>query len=58
MKTFRKNTIRVGGSTAAYNADTVYTVYSIETALHCKTSASVPIYIVRKGLNAIETGGC
>ena len=58
MKTFRKNTIRVGGSTAAYTVDTVYTVYTFVTALHCKTSASVPIYIVRKGLNAIGMGGC
>ena len=47
MKTFQKNTIRVGGSTAAFTVDTVYTVNTIETALYCKTSASMlPIYIL------------
>ena len=52
METYPKITIRVGGSTAAY------TVYTIETALHCKTLASIPIHIDRKGLNAIGMGGC
>ena len=61
MKTFPKITIRVGGSTAANTVDTVdtvYTVYTIETALHCKTLASIPIHIDKKGLNAIRMGGC
>ena len=37
----KKSTIRDGGSTALYTActvyivDTVYTVYMVETALHC-----------------------
>ena len=58
MKTYPKITIRVGGRTAAYTVDTVYTVYTIETALHCKTLASIPIHSDRKGLNAIRRGGC
>ena len=58
MKTYPKITIRVGGSAAAYTVDTVYTVYTIETALHCKTLASIPIHSDRKGLNAIGMGGC
>ena len=32
---FRKNTIRERGSTALKNVDTVETVYTIQTALHC-----------------------
>ena len=31
MKTFQKNTIRVGGSTAAYTVDTVYAVDMLYT---------------------------
>ena len=58
METYPKITIRVGGSTAACTVDTVDTVYTIETALHCKTLALIPTHIDRKGLNAIGMGGC
>ena len=41
-RTFEKNTIRNGDSTALYTVQTVYTVYAvytIETALHCLNSS-------------------
>ena len=44
MKTYPKITIRVGGRTAAYTVDTVYTVYTIETAFHCLNS-SMYVYV-------------
>ena len=43
----KKNTRRDGGSTALYTVDTVFTVYNIQTALHClNTVACMPIYIM------------
>ena len=47
-----KNTTRDGGGTAY----TVYTVFTIQSALHCLNS-SVYAYIVRKGCNAIGNFG-
>ena len=39
--------------------NTVDTVYTIQTALHClNSSMSTYIYIVREGQNAIGVGGC
>ena len=35
----RENTIRDGGSTALYSANTVYTFYTVQTALHCLNSS-------------------
>ena len=40
----KKNTRRDGGSTALYTVDTVFTVYNIQTALHClNTVACMPM---------------
>ena len=35
----RKNTIRDGVSTTLYSANTVYTFYTVQTALHCLNSS-------------------
>ena len=46
----RKNTIRDGVSTTLYSANTVYTFYTVQTALHCLNSSMYAyIYIVREG---------
>ena len=35
----KQNAIRDGGSTALYSANTVYTFYTVQTALHCLNSS-------------------
>ena len=46
----KQNTIRDGGSTALYSANTVYTFYTVQTALHCLNSSMYAyIYIALLG---------
>ena len=46
----RKNTIRDGVSTTLYSANTVYTFYTVQTALHCLNSSMYAyIHFVREG---------
>ena len=50
VPSFVKITIRDGGSTTLYSANTVYTCYPVQTALHCLNSSMYAyIYIVREG---------
>ena len=39
VPSFVKITIRDGGSTTLYSANTVYTFYTVQTALHCLNSS-------------------
>ena len=46
----RKNTIRDGVSTTLYSANTVYTFYTVQTALHYLNSSMYAyIHFVREG---------
>ena len=55
VPSFVKITIRDGGSTTLYSANTVYTCYPVQTALHCLNSSMYAyIYIVREGYTLLE----
>ena len=47
-------TVRDGGSTALYTA---YTIYAVQTALHCLNSSMNAYIYCWEGFNAIGMGG-